>query len=247
MASRSAVLIGNEKAQEAQSARAVFWGICEYREALRRMDEAQRDRRDGAIPDTIFYLEHEPVITHGRATPTEHLHRTDHGIPTFEVPRGGLATYHGPGQLVGYPIINLANRTGGRRADIHDYLRALERALVSFLRDECQLAAGTRKGLTGVWIEDAANPRKIASIGVSARRWVTAHGFALNINPDLGAFRAIVPCGLEGDPMTSVENEFALAGRAFAARPMKDVAGELHRFVCAALREQGWGGETRES
>ncbi len=216
--------------------RPVFGGVVPYGQALRNMEEAQAQRREGNIPDTFFYLEHEPVITFGRSTPPEHLHATPHQIPTFEVPRGGMATYHGPGQLVGYCVIDLGRREGGLRPDIHAFLRALETGLCMFLRREFDLEAVALDGYTGVWI----GPRKIASIGISVRRWVTAHGFALNVAPNMEAFRCINPCGLGDVEMTSMERELERAGRPIRIPRMKDLARCVHVYVSHALQAGGW-------
>ncbi len=223
--------------------RPVFAGTVPYAQALRRMEEAHSARRAGTAPDTIFYLEHEPVVTYGRNTPPEHFTGALHSIPCVEVPRGGLATYHGPGQLVGYVVLDLARRAEGRRPDIHEFLRAIEAGIVRFLQREFSLDAGAVSGHTGVWIADGASARKICSIGVSVRRWVTAHGFALNIAPDLSAFDAIVPCGIEGAQMTSVQHELDISGRRQAVPRARDIARSLHVYVCAALHDAGWGTE----
>jgi lipoate-protein ligase B len=220
--------------------RAAFWGTVPYKPAIQRMEAARRDRLDGKTGDTIFYLEHEPVVTYGRATPPEHLHREPHNLPLVEVRRGGLATYHGFGQLVGYCVIDLAAREGGRRPDIHEFLRALEDGLARFLLRHFRLRAAPFPGHTGVWIHDPGPPRKIASIGISVRRWVTAHGFALNISTPLEAFRAIVPCGITEYETTSVARELESAGQPFVHQPMKELARALHPYVCEALQERGW-------
>ncbi|HYL59143.1 MAG TPA: lipoyl(octanoyl) transferase LipB, partial [Candidatus Acidoferrales bacterium] len=142
-----------------------------------------------------------------------------HAVPTYRVSRGGQVTYHGPGQLVGYPILKLE----GRARDVSKYLRALEQALIDVLR-EFRIDATRRDGMTGVWV----GARKIASIGVGIRRWTTYHGFAINVTTDLSYFDAIVPCGIEGCVMTSVAewvrvrnvsmDEFAAATTASFAR-----------------------------
>lgn len=216
-------------------------GRVEYKEALDAMEQAREGRRNAQIPDTFIYLEHEPVVTYGRSTPPEHLHRREHTLPTVEVSRGGLATYHGPGQLVGYGIIDLSKRADGLRPDIAEYLRALESGLIDFLLYKYDLRALQREGHTGVWVQDEHGMRKIASIGVSARHWVTAHGFALNLSPDLEAFGSIVPCGEEAEAvMTSVENECRLAGRPYEPESMLDVARRVHVHICNALHKSGW-------
>ena len=144
-------------------------------------------------------LEHEPVYTIGRTRDRSSLREAEErGLPVIEVNRGGQATYHGPGQLVGYPILDLNDY--GR--DLHVYLRAIEEALIQ----ACAAAGiGTtrREGLTGVWVGE----RKIASIGVGVRHWISMHGFAINVAADLAGFAQIVPCGIAGVTMTSVSLE----------------------------------------
>jgi lipoyl(octanoyl) transferase len=157
--------------------------------------------------DLLLLVEHEPVITLGRGTratslPLAPAELARRGLPVVEVERGGDATYHGPGQLVGYPILDLR----GHRQDVHWYLRSLEAALIAALA-ALGVAAGCRPGLTGVW----TSGRKVASIGVHVRRWVTLHGFALNVTTDLAPFGLIVPCGIEGVVMTSVAAELGRA------------------------------------
>jgi lipoyl(octanoyl) transferase len=147
--------------------------------------------------DLLLLLEHPPVITLGRGSRDEHLLAVD-GVEVFEIERGGDVTYHGPGQLVGYPIIDLT----GYRQDLHWYLRTLEDALIGALA-RLGIAAERNPGYTGVWTRG----RKIASIGIHVKQWVTWHGFALNVTTDLSAFNRIVPCGIPGVEMTSVERE----------------------------------------
>lgn len=173
-------------------------GVVEYARAL-AWQEALVARRLAGGPDTLLLLEHPPVYTLGRGADPRHLGGVARGaVPVVRVGRGGEVTYHGPGQLVGYPIIDLR----ARRPDVHWYLRTLEEVLVGALAD-LGIAAGRVAGRTGVWV----GGRKIASIGVGVRRWVTWHGFALNVGPDLGGFATITPCGLEGVEMTSVARE----------------------------------------
>jgi lipoyl(octanoyl) transferase len=150
--------------------------------------------------DTIFLLEHEPVYTIGRLRDQSSLRATaalPH--PVFETNRGGQATYHGPGQLVGYPILDLNPR--GR--DLHLHLRLIEDALIAACAD-LRVNAGRRDGMTGVWVEG----RKLASIGVGVRKWVSMHGFAINVTREsLPPFLSITPCGLDGVSMTCIEAE----------------------------------------
>ncbi len=154
---------------------------------------------DRSLGDELLLLEHEPVYTIGRTSDQASLRGAQHlPHPLFPINRGGQATYHGPGQLVGYPIIDL-RRCG---QDLHRYLRWLEDLLVETLA-AVGIAATTRAGLTGVWVEN----RKIASIGVGVRHWITMHGFALNVGGDLSPFDQIVPCGIANVVMTSIEKE----------------------------------------
>ncbi len=156
-------------------------------------------RVNPSLGDELLLLEHEPVYTIGRTPDQSSLRDVAHlPHPLFPINRGGQATYHGPGQLIGYPIIDL--RQCGQ--DLHRYLRWLETLLMETLA-EAGIAATTRPGLTGVWIED----RKIASIGVGVRHWITMHGFALNVCGDLAPFDQIVPCGIANVTMTSIERE----------------------------------------
>ncbi len=155
---------------------------------------------DGTARDTLFLLEHEPVYTIGRLRDQSSL-RSSASLPhpVFETNRGGQATYHGPGQLVGYPIFDLNPR--GR--DLHLHLRLIEDALIAACSD-LGVAADRRQGLTGVWVED----RKLASIGVGVRRWISMHGFAINVTREsLPAFLSITPCGLDGVGMTCLAAE----------------------------------------
>jgi lipoyl(octanoyl) transferase len=155
------------------------------------------------VDDVLLLLEHPRVITLGRGAsesnviaPTDVLERR--GVTIHEIERGGDVTYHGPGQLVGYPIIDLTRH----RQDLHWYLRQLEEVLIRTL-SAFGIAGSRVEGYTGVWVQD----RKIASIGVHVTRWITFHGFALNVSTDLTDFGLIVPCGIEAVQMTSVENE----------------------------------------
>jgi len=179
-------------------------------------DIVLKKRHDSSMEDQFLLLEHEPVYTIGRTPDQSSLSRratagrirrgelgTTHlPHPLFVINRGGQATYHGPGQLIGYPIINL-RRCG---QDLHKYLRWLEQLLIDVLA-EYGVAGSRRESLTGVWVDD----RKIASIGVGVRHWITMHGFALNVCGDLSAFNRIVPCGINNVAMTSMEKETATA------------------------------------
>jgi lipoyl(octanoyl) transferase len=173
-------------------------GTVDYESALALQDALVAARRDGLIGDTLLMLEHPHVFTLGRGADARYLLEARPGVPVFRVSRGGQVTYHGPGQLVGYPILKLE----GRERDIHLYLRRLEQTMMDALA-KLNIAAGRRRGLTGVWVDE----RKIGSIGVGLRRWITLHGFALNVSTDLEYFGAIVPCGIADVQMTSVELE----------------------------------------
>jgi lipoate-protein ligase B len=189
----------------------VRWiGRMEFARALALQEEILlKKRHDSSLEDQLLLLEHEPVYTIGR-TPdqsslcaTGRIRRGELGaghLPhtLFVINRGGQATYHGPGQLVGYPIIDL-RRCG---QDLHKYLRWLEQLLIDLLAEH-DIAASRRESLTGVWVGD----RKIASIGVGVRHWITMHGFALNVCGDLSPFDHIVPCGIDNVAMTSMEKE----------------------------------------
>lgn len=173
------------------------------------------------VEDTLLLLEHEPIYTIGR-TPDQSSLRSDHlPHPVIQTNRGGQATYHGPGQLVGYPIINL----NPMRRDLHHYLRTLEELLIEILAIY-GITAQRRDGLTGVWVEE----RKIASIGVGVRKWITMHGFALNVSSDLTGFAHITPCGIAGVTMTSLSLEL---GREVSVKDFADVCAInfLTRFL----------------
>jgi lipoate-protein ligase B len=170
-------------------------GVVDYRRALALQTAMVQARLSGAIGDTLMLLEHPHVYTLGRAADEKYIVAPRPEVPVVRVSRGGQVTYHGPGQIVGYPILKLE----GKSRDVAKYLRALEAAMIAALA-RCGIEARARAGLTGVWI----GPRKIASIGVGIRRWVTYHGLALNVCPDLSYFESIVPCGIEGCEMTSI-------------------------------------------
>jgi lipoate-protein ligase B len=169
-------------------------GLVEYVHALELQEALVRQRCADEVADTLVLLEHPPVFTLGRGANDRNV-LTPRETPVYRVSRGGEVTFHGPGQLVGYPIIDLTAH--GR--DVHAYLRWLEIVLIEALA-EYGLSAQQKSGLTGVWIGN----EKIASIGVGVRRWITYHGFALNVDLDLSYFADIVPCGLSGVRMTSM-------------------------------------------
>jgi len=175
-------------------------GTVPYEDALTWQRQLADDRIAGRLShDVLLLLEHPPVVTLGRNSHAAHLLRP-HGIEVFEVERGGDVTFHGPGQLVGYPILDLR----AYKQDLHWYLRTLEQALIEAL-DLLAIPAERNPGLTGVWTRGGG--RKIASIGIHVKQWVTWHGFALNVTTDLADFDRIVPCGIQGVEMTSVLKE----------------------------------------
>jgi lipoyl(octanoyl) transferase len=174
-------------------------GLVPYDDARAAQEVLRAARQEGRIPDVLLLLEHPPVYTLGRGADARFLGVAGDGtVPVVRVGRGGQVTYHGPGQLVGYPILGLRHL----RPDVRWYVRTLEAVLIDALGD-LGIQARRRDGLTGVWV----GPRKIGSIGVAIRRWVTWHGFALNVGADLAGFGAITPCGIEGVVMTSVARE----------------------------------------
>jgi lipoate-protein ligase B len=169
-------------------------GLVDYLNALSWQETLVKERALGGGHDTLLLLEHPPVFTLGRGADERNI-LTPRQTPVYRVGRGGDVTFHGPGQLVGYPIIDLTAH--GR--DVHAYLRTLEAVLIDVLA-EYGVQAQRNPGFTGVWIGE----QKIASIGIGVRRWITYHGFALNVEPDLSFFADIVPCGLTGVRMTSM-------------------------------------------
>jgi lipoyl(octanoyl) transferase len=176
----------------------------DYEAGLRLQEQQVASILDGSGRETIFLLEHQPVYTIGRLRDRSSL-RDPAALPfpVHEINRGGQATYHGPGQLVGYPVLDLTHR--GK--DLHEHLRKLEDALIRACA-HFGVTAGRREGLTGVWVAE----RKLASIGVGVRKWISMHGFAINITREsLAPFFAITPCGIDGVTMSCLESE---AGRA---------------------------------
>lgn len=197
----------------------VRWlGRIEFADALALQEEiVAKKREDRSLSDELLLLEHEAVYTIGRTPDKSSLLGSAHlPHPLFAINRGGQATYHGPGQLMGYPIIDL-RRCG---QDLHRYLRWLEQLLIELLVDY-GITASRRESLTGVWI----GQRKIASIGVGVRHWITMHGFALNVCGDLSPFTYIVPCGINNVAMTSIEKE---TGGAFS---VLDIAKALEKLA----------------
>ncbi|MFL6540635.1 MAG: lipoyl(octanoyl) transferase LipB [Chthoniobacterales bacterium] len=203
-------------------------GRIAYGDALAMQEDLVAQKRaDDSLGDELLLLEHEPVYTIGR-TPDQSSLRDASQLPhpLFPINRGGQATYHGPGQLVGYPIIDLKRYV----QDLHRYLRWIEETLIELLAS-FDLDAQTRKGLTGVWVEE----RKIASIGVGVKQWITMHGFALNVCGDLSAFDHITPCGIINVTMTSMEKE---CGATLTVEGVAARAGELFVRRLADLRAE---------
>ncbi len=211
-------------------------GVVPYAEALTRQRALAEDRIAGRLAsDALLLLEHPPVVTLGRNTRASSLPIAPEllkrrGIDVYEIERGGDVTYHGPGQLVGYPIFDLA----AHRKDLHWFLRQIEETLIVALA-RFGITGGRRASYTGVW----TGGRKIASIGIHVRQWVTWHGFALNVTTDLSPFELIVPCGIPDVVMTSVARELEGVGADGRARraslPEGDAA--LHREVRTAVVE----------
>ncbi|HEX8857166.1 MAG TPA: lipoyl(octanoyl) transferase LipB, partial [Thermoleophilaceae bacterium] len=174
-------------------------GLVPYAEGVALQERVRALRQEDRIPDALLLLEHSPVFTRGRRTEAADLPFGDdwyreRGVEVHDTDRGGRVTYHGPGQLVGYPIMRID--------DVLEYVRTMERAMIAALSDE-GIDAGLREGLTGVWVEN----RKIGSIGVHVSRGVTTHGFAVNVENDLEPFEWVVACGIGGVQMTSVRQE----------------------------------------
>src|SRR3954449_11512133 len=185
-------------------------GRVDYADAFALQDELRAARQAGDIPDALLLLEHPPVYTKGRRTEQADLPMGDdwyraQGIDVADTNRGGRVTYHGPGQLVGYPIMEIT--------DVVEFLRTMERGIIAALADE-GIDACVREGLTGVWVGE----RKIGSIGVHVSRGVTMHGFAINVDNDLQPFEWIVPCGIGGVRMTSVYVETRRTGAMWCMR-----------------------------
>ena len=194
--------------------RYAWLGTVEYLCARALQDELVNQVHDGEAPNTLLLLEHPHVYTRGRLSRDEHLLTPDDelaaaGVPVYETDRGGQITYHGPGQLVGYPIVNLREWGGGPL----QYVRTLEQVIADTLAD-FGVAAHTEEGLTGVWTAGG----KIAAIGVKISRGIAFHGFAINVNTDLSSYRHIVPCGITDRPVTSMAAELGEAADFEAVR-----------------------------
>jgi lipoate-protein ligase B len=170
-------------------------GRRDYLDVLDIQHDLLELRGKDAIPDSLILVEHDSVFTVGKSIAREELPNDINGIPVIRIERGGRWTYHGPGQLVGYPILNLESRN----RDIHGFIRNLEEILIMALK-EFEISAERNSLQAGVWVRE----KKIASIGAAIRRWLTFHGFALNVNVDLSYFSMITPCGLPSSTMTSM-------------------------------------------
>lgn len=205
-------------------------GVVPYADGLELQRELVERRKAGAIPDQLLLLEHPPVITLGVKTRNDRSHVVatrealqEEGVEVFESGRGGDVTYHGPGQLVGYPVLDLRPD----RCDVHRYVRDLEEVLIR-IAASFDVTAGRLPGLTGAWVGD----EKLAAIGVRIARWVTSHGFALNVSTNLAHFGLIVPCGITGKGVTSLEK---LLGRPV---PMPEVENAAVTAFCAVFERR---------
>src|SRR3954454_15590411 len=201
-------------------------GLVPYEDARRLQREIGSARHDGRIPDVLLLLEHPPVYTKGRRTTADELPMGEdwyrrQGIEVVGTDRGGRVTYHGPGQLVGYPIVSLRPY----RDDVHEYIRRMEQLIITSLRD-LEVEAGLIDGFTGVWTDER---RKIGSIGVHVSRGITTHGSAINVNNALQPFEWIVPCGIESCRMTSLARELGAEQNLEAfATTVRDRFGEVY-------------------
>jgi lipoyl(octanoyl) transferase len=171
----------------------------EYSDALRMQEQTHALVSSGATPNTLLFVEHPSVFTAGKRT--QNHERPIAGVPVIDVNRGGKITWHGPGQIVGYPILRLARPT-----ELVTFVRELESALIDTC-NEFGIQVQQIKGRSGVWVSDAESTRKIAAIGIRVAKGTTMHGFALNVNPDLTPFTQIIPCGITDAQVTSMEQE----------------------------------------
>jgi lipoyl(octanoyl) transferase len=219
-------------------------GLQSYPDALALQRAAARARISGAFDeDLLLLVEHPPVVTLGRSSKDQHLLASpallaSRGVELYEVERGGDVTFHGPGQLVGYPIIDLKRH----KQDLHWFLRQVEESLIRALAP-LGITGERSMGFTGVW----TGGRKIASIGVHARNWVTWHGFALNVTTDLSYFDLIVPCGIAAVEMTSVSRERRRAGVSDAGVPADGGGGSVPSPARIAVSDGDLGGLVRAS
>jgi lipoyl(octanoyl) transferase len=223
-----------EKLRSVDEVWTVRAGPVPYEEARRAQKRLEAARQAGEVPDLLLLLEHPPVYTKGRRSTPEELPMGEdwyrmHGIEVCATDRGGRVTYHGPGQLIGYPIVSLKPYGD----DVHEYIRRMERLIIAVLGD-WEVKAEIVQGLTGVWTEER---RKVASIGVHVSRGITTHGFAINVTNDLQPFEWIVPCGIEACRMTSLARELGAAPdlEPFATT-VRDRFGELYQRTPTEVR-----------
>lgn len=207
----------------------VDWGHIDYEKAWTQQKNLVEERRNNKIPDLFIFCEHDPVITMGKGREKEGQlpFLPPQGIPVVDIERGGLATYHGPGQLVCYPITRLAPKKESRFGGVVNFIRFLEEAMINMLQEEYKLNAQRSDGNTGVWIE---GKRKIASIGIAVSHWISYHGLALNVSTDKNAWRAINPCGFEASVMTSLNEE---CGKEFS---LAEVKNKLSKHISLLLK-----------
>jgi len=203
-------------------------GRLSYADGLDLQAQLVARRQAGEVPDTLLLLEHEPVFTLGRSARRENVLLSEEalrerGFALFDSGRGGDVTYHGPGQVVGYPILDLSPD----RRDAHRYVRDLEEVMIRTCADYA-IPAGRVAGLTGTWV----GPDKIGAIGVRIARWVTSHGFAFNVSTDLAPFSLIVPCGIQNRGVTSLER---LRGRSV---PLDEVMDRLTGHLAAVFQRE---------
>ncbi|MHA4893498.1 lipoyl(octanoyl) transferase LipB [Pedobacter sp. PWIIR3] len=220
------------------------WGLVDYQDAWNRQEQifeqtiavktANRNNGTSVVtPNSLIFCEHPHVYTLGKSGHPENLLLDEQGLidkqaTYYKINRGGDITYHGPGQLVGYPILDLDNFF----TDIHLYLRTLEEAVILTLADY-GIVAGRYPGYTGVWLDaDNEKARKMCAMGVRCSRWVTMHGFAFNVNPDLGYFKNIVPCGIDDKDVTSMQRELGYS------LDMDDVKEKLKGHIAALFGMQ---------
>ena len=197
-------------------------GLVDYQKAWESQKSIHQEVADGIRPNTLLLLEHPSVFTAGRRT--EESEKPSDGTPVIDVDRGGRITWHGPGQLVGYPIVKLINPT-----ELVGFVREIEAGLMAVCSD-LGLATERIDGRSGVWIRDSSGDRKIAAIGVRVAQGVTMHGFAINVNPDLSSFKSIIPCGISDAGVTSLEIEL---NRAIT---IEEVSPLVERHIFESLR-----------
>ncbi len=211
----------------------IHLGRMRYGEALQIMEERAQSRIKDQVPDALLLVEHEPVFTLGRRAEASNILASQellkqYGIDVFEAGRGGDVTYHGPGQIVGYPIIDLKPE----RKDVRRYVADLEQLMID-VSARFGIEAGRQEGLIGTWIDGR---RKIGAIGVRITKWVTTHGFALNVNPNMAHFRLIVPCGISDKAVTSISDEL---GKTVTLEEVMPVVEEifLEKFSGRTIQE----------